>query len=253
MQLNLVDSGAGSAVILLHGMFGSLSNLGSVSRYLSKDFRVISLDLRNHGKSGHDSVMDLPSMALDLIETLDSLNIFRAAVLGHSLGGKVAMQAALDFPERVEKLIVADISPVRYKQTHSDVLDGLIAVDQTKLNSRLEADEILSNFEADANVRGFLLTNLVRRNKSEFHLRLNVSAIAKNYYNGLMAAPIGAPFGGPALFVKAEESAYIQDKHRSEISTLFPKANIQVIPNVGHWLHVEDPKTFNKIVAGFLS
>lgn len=253
MRLNAVDSGEGSVVILLHGMFGSISNLGVVSRHLSKKFRVISLDLRNHGKSDHDSVMDLPSMAVDLIETLDSLDIASAAFLGHSLGGKVAMQAALNFPERVDKLIIADISPVRYRQTQSGALDGLMAIEKTKLNSRREADEILSKFEADANVRGFLLTNLVRQNSSEFRLRLNVLAIAKNYFEGLMAPPSGKPYNGSTLFLKGEDSAYIQDKHRSEISTLFPMADIQVIPKVGHWLHAEDPKMFNKIVADFLS
>ncbi len=253
MRLNLVDTGEGSAVILLHGLFGSLSNLRVVSRPLAKDFRVISVDLRNHGSSDHDPVMDLRSMAGDLIETLDSLNIFRAAFLGHSLGGKVAMQVALNFPERVEKLIVADISPVRYKQAQSSALDGLMAIEKTKCKSRREADEILSRFEADDSVRGFLLTNLVRQNVSEFRLRLNVLAIAKNYFESLMAAPIGAPFTGPTLFLKGEDSAYIQDKHRIEISSLFPMADIQVISNVGHWIHAEDPKMFNKIVADFLS
>ena len=253
MRLNYFSQGDGPTLVLIHGMYGSASNLRTVSKAFSDRFRVISMDLRNHGDSPHQPDMDLACMAGDVLETLDAINVDMVHILGHSLGGKIAMQLALNHPQMISKLVVADIAPVRYRQTHSDVLDGLIALENAKIRSRREADEILSSFEADQSVRGFLLTNLVRRDGEEYVLRLNVTAIANNYYDRLMAAPEGEPFTGPTLFIKGQDSAYIQEKHGESIESFFPCADLQVIPGVGHWLHVEDPLAFNNMVSHFIS
>ena len=192
MLLNYRERGSGSAVVLMHGMFGSLGNLGSVARALSENFRTLNVDLRNHGKSPHDPLMDLPSMAADVVAMLDFLGVERAALFGHSLGGKVAMQAALSYPKRVAKLVVADIAPVRYVQSQSPIIEALGVIAQSEIGDRKEADRILARYESDLGVRGFLLQNLLRGEDGKYRLRLNLSAIGAHYFQELMAAPEGA-------------------------------------------------------------
>jgi len=244
--------GSAPAVILLHGLFGSLSNLAGVAKALSDNFCVYQLDLRNHGASPHDDNMSYPDMANDIIKFMDDHDIQRAHILGHSMGGKVAMQVALNHPERLLKLIVVDIAPVTYAQHHNPALDGLLALSQTKLESRKQADEILSQYVSEQPVRSFLLKNLYREESGLYNLRLNLPAILK-HYQSVSETLIGKPFSGPTLFLKGSESAYIQQKHKETILDLFPNAKIKIISGVGHWLHSEKPETFNRLVVQFLS
>jgi len=163
------------------------------------------------------------------------------------------MQIALNNPSRVNKLIIADIAPVTYKpDRHGGVLEGLQALAETRPGSRREADELLATYVEEHSVRAFLLKNLVREKDGQFGLRLYMDGIIGNYYDTLTLAPTGEPFSGPTLFIKGEDSAYIQDKHRDEVLRLFPKAQLKMIANTGHWLHAEKPDTFNKIVHSFL-
>lgn len=248
-----VELGSKPPVILMHGMFGSLSNLGNLARELAADYPVISVDLRNHGDSPHEDMMTIPLMAADILELMDDLQLSEAHLVGHSLGGKVAMQIAQTWPQRVRSLVVADIAPVNYPQANSHVVDALNQLHNSHIDSRKAADQILAGYIPDMATRGFILKNLQRNTEGGFSLKLNVPSIVANYSNSLVEAPEGPPFVGPCLFLKGELSAYIQEKHQSLISTLFPAYEFQVIEGAGHWLHAEKPEQFNSLVISFLN
>ncbi|PCM43157.1 alpha/beta fold hydrolase [Marinobacter sp. ANT_B65] len=259
VKLNHRITGEGSPLILLHGLFGSLENLGGVARKLQNEWQIHALDQRNHGSSPHTDTMDYPSMAEDVVAYMDEQGIDKACLLGHSMGGKVAMQVALQAPERVEKIIVADIAPVSYKPRHDAVLEGLKQIDLTNVRSRREADVQMARFVDMEATRQFLLMNLERIPKQEqldggpvYRWRLNLKAIEACYAN-LASAPEGeAPYEGPVLFLKGADSAYIQEKHRDEIFRLFPHAQLSIIEGTGHWLHAEKTDTFVALCRRFL-
>jgi esterase len=253
VKLNYQEQGNGYPVILIHGMFGSLSNLGNLARYLSSQFRVISVDLRNHGDSPHDSVFDMASMAEDIIYLMDILSLPSAFIVGHSLGGKVGMQLALSHSDRVNKLVVADISPIKYQPRNDPALNGLIALSEASIQSRNQAEELLADFISDGQTRAFLLKNLKRKDDDRFVLKLNIKAVTENYGTALVAAPSGDRFDNPCLFIKGETSAYIQEKHRPIIKDMFPNSQVNVISGAGHWLHAEKPKLFNNQVLEFFT
>ena len=253
MQLNFSEQGSGHAVILMHGMFGSLSNLGNLARHLATHYRVISVDLRNHGDSPHDPSMDIPSMANDVVELMDELGLSEASLVGHSLGGKIAMQVALNHPERVARLVVADISPVAYKPRQDAALDALIELSSATILGRADADTLMAKHVSDSQTRAFLLKNLSRNFEGNYLLKLNMQAIVANYGSTLVAAPEGLPYQGPSLFLKGETSAYIQTKHQPIIDQLFPNSAIRIIAGVGHWLHAEKPDEFNANIAEFIN
>lgn len=253
-------SGEGEPLIVLHGMFGSLDNLGAVSQQLKSDFEVHALDQRNHGSSPHTDAMNYSVMAADIVAYMDAHNIKQANLLGHSMGGKVAMQVALSYPHRVLRLIVADISPVSYPPRHDEVLEGLKELDLTGVASRKQADERLAAYVEIPGVRQFLLKNLVRIPEEDrlddnvlFKWRLNVPAIVAEYHNLSLAPEAESPFAGPVMFLKGENSAYIQTKHHDEIKRLFPASTIEVIKDTGHWLHAEKPDEFVTLCQSFLS
>lgn len=258
--LNHRITGEGAPLILLHGLFGAQENLGAIARQFHTQWQVHALDLRNHGSSFHADTMDYPSMAGDVLEYMDKQGLDKACLLGHSMGGKVAMQVALQAPERVEKLIVADISPVTYKAHHDAILEGMMQVDLASVRSRRDADKQLAEFVEAPGVRQFLLMNLERipneaqsKDGPVYRWRLNLKAIDDCYAN-LAAAPVAdAPYKGPVLFLKGADSAYIQEKHKEDISRLFPEAQIQVIEGTGHWLHAEKTDTFVALCQQFLT
>ena len=261
MKLNYLAQGADHSqapvVILIHGMFGYLSNLGVLARPLLEHCRVISVDLRNHGDSPHEQTMDIPSMAEDIVQLMDELAIHSATLIGHSLGGKVAMQVALNCPERVNGLVVADIAPVhtpggRIGPCRSG---GALQIDGPggdQVESRSTADKLLSDYVDEPGVRAFLLKNLARNADGGFSLKLNISSIEENYSTTLVAAPSGDSYSGPTLFLKGETSAYIQEKHRPVIRQMFPRARLQVVEGAGHWLHAEQPQVVNQLIGQFL-
>ncbi len=252
MQLNYKVSGDGDNVVfLLHGLFGSASNLTQLANAIEGRFRVYRIDLRNHGESFHFDTMSLSEMADDVRRLADAENVEKLALVGHSLGGKVAMQFALSNPERVSHLVVADIAPVAYKPHHNETLAALRAIDLRALKSRGEADGVLAKVESELGVRQFLLKNLARTDSGSWRWKLNLEAIA-HCYDDLCQAPEGPGFDGETQFIKGELSAYIQDKHRGDIFRLFPRAELEVISETGHWLHAEKPEAFNELVARFL-
>jgi esterase len=253
MKLKYSIQGAGEPIILLHGMFGSGSNLGLLNRFLSNEYLVVTPDLRNHGQSPSSQEMNYPCMAKDIIELMDSLNIYRATMIGHSMGGKIAMQVALNNAARVSNLVVVDVSPVNYDpDRHSKVIEGLNALVKAKPISRKEADNLLSVYVEDLSIRGFLLKNLVHGADGKLVFQLFMKSISANYHSRLILAPTGEPFTGPSLFIKGGNSPYIQDEHLGEISRLFPEAQHACINNSGHWVHAEKPTEFNQITIDFL-
>jgi len=252
MKLNYREEGSGPAVILIHGMFGSLSNLGGLARALAEQYRVISVDMRNHGDSPHELQMDLPSMADDIVELLDDLNLPSAILIGHSLGGKVAMQVALNNPSRVSRLVVIDISPVTYTSLQDTALDALNRLAANPAASRAEADSMISGKIVDPGTRAFLLKTLARDDQGQLRPKLNLASINQNYATSLVAAPSGQPYSGATLFLKGEHSAYIQQKHRPIIQQLFPASQVEVVADCGHWLHAEKPAEVNGLIEAFI-
>lgn len=256
MKLNFKQySAVGEPLLILHGLFGSLQNWAWHSKKLSEKFAVYALDMRNHGASPHSDDMNYPVMAKDILEFMDDHHIERAHILGHSMGGKVAMQFALLAPERINRLVIADVAPVLYggeRGEHDEIFEGLCALDLSAVESRGDADARLAPYVDDEVVRQFLLSNLVRLESGGFTWRINLPVL-KASYSQLRAAPIAnAPYQGRVLFVKGERSDYILPAHRNEVLRLFPRATLKTISQTGHWLHAEKPDTFYRIVADFL-
>lgn len=241
----------GGWVLLLHGLFGAGDNLGGLGKALAQTHRVALVDLRNHGRSPHSPHMDLDLLAADVAALQDRLGIDACALVGHSLGGKVAMQLALNAPQRVRRLLAADIAPVRYPPHHQRILGALAALDLAALAGRGGAEAQLARAIAEPAVRQFLLKSLYR-DHSGFHWRFNLAALASDYA-ALSAAPHGAPYAGPTLFIKGELSSYIAPEHQAAMRALFPNFRFKMIQGAGHWLHAERPAAFNRLVQQFLA
>lgn len=254
--LNYQLQGKGEDTLLIHGLFGSLENLNMVAKPLAEKYRVISVDAPNHGNSFHRDNMNYSLIALDIINLLDHLHIESINLLGHSMGGKIAMQVALEFPDRVKKLIVADISPIAYPPHHEDIIAGLQSIDLTLVNKRQDADKQLANQIDNSGVRQFLLRNLALNENKQWGYKCNLDYIAKCYPQ-IMKANIlpenSKPYAGETLFIKGGESDYILPEHRTAISALFPNSKAKIIQGAGHWLHAEKTTAFNKIVNTFFN
>lgn len=247
------QSSAGTyPVILIHGLFGSLENLGMVAKPLSEYRQVISVDVRNHGSSFHKNSMTYPELASDIVSLMNELNMTKADFLGHSMGGKIAMQLALSHRKKVNKLIVADIAPVTYPAHHQQIIQGLLSLNFEQINSRKEADTALSQYVEDVGVRQFLLRNLSQSN-GKLTFKCNLEGIANCYSQIMQAFDENLTFDGDTLFVKGGNSNYITAEHRETILNYFPNSKAKIIAGAGHWLHAEKPVAFNKIVKDFLS
>ncbi len=244
--LHAVSAGDGPAVVLLHGLFGSGRTLGVVARRLvAEGFRAVSLDLRNHGASGHAAGMGYAAMAGDVAETLDALGVGACAVLGHSIGGKVGMALALGGAVGVGRLVVADIAPVRYAPHFRGYVEAMLAVPAGA--SRGEADAALSGVVADAGVRAFLLQNRV---PGGWRLGLAEIAAGLGAIEGWDVASGG--YGGPVLVVEGGRSEYVGAEGRAAFAAAFADVRFAVLAGAGHWLHAEEPAAFGDAVVGFL-
>lgn len=249
--LNYQQSGTGVNLVLIHGLFGSLENLNMVAKSLSQFYCVTNVDVRNHGFSFHENNMDYSVLAQDVVDTLNHLKIDNTHVLGHSMGGKIAMQVALDFPDRINKLIVADISPVQYPQHHNQIIAGLQSIDLTRITNRKEADDQLAHYVEEVSVRQFLLRNL-HKVDDKLVFKCNLSFIAECYPQIIQGYQQNKTFEKPTLFIKGGNSDYITAEHRSIISQLFPQSKAKIIQGAGHWLHAEKTVAFNNTVKSFL-
>ncbi len=252
MELFTRTQGEGPPLVLLHGLFGSNENLGSIARALAADFTVHAMDLRNHGRSPHGPEMSYPVLAHDVVETLAAAGIERTSVLGHSLGGKTAMELALSRPRHIERLIVADIAPIAYERRHDRELEALHALDPGQISSRGDADRALAGTIPDPAIRQFLLKNLVR-NDNGFTWRMPLDTIYREYADIAAAPASSGPFDGPTLFVRGGNSDYITEDSEPAIRERFPNARIETIPDAAHWVHVDAPETFLELVRGFLA
>ena len=251
-NLHVKQTGGGPAVIVLHGLFGAGGNLGALARALQDKFTVFSVDLPNHGRSAWLNEPNLATMAKTLEQWMDGQGLGQAHVVGHSLGGKVAMQLALEQPERVESLVVADIAPVSYSAHHDAVFAALADVEAADCTSREHAAEVMTrHLSGDALIQ-FLLMSLRRDPTGLYRWCFDLQGL-KACYSSLLAAPnAGQSYLGPSLFVKGGTSHYIDEQHWPLIQKFFPNSSIKVLPGCGHWLHAEKPQMFNGIVERFL-
>jgi esterase len=254
MPVNIHSSQAGNgpAVILLHGLFGMGSNLAVMARALQDNYCVYSLDLPNHGRSGWAEGIDIPAMATAILDWMDAQGVSSAALVGHSLGGKVAMTMALQQPQRVSALVVADIAPVEYGVGHQREFAALQAVADAGCQSRKAAHALMSEYLDNEAVIQFLLKNLTRQEDGCYNWRFNLPGIVAGYGAARAAVASAQPYQKPVLFIKGGDSDYIQEKHRTQIMSLFPLVQLKVMPGCSHWLHVENPRLFNSLVRRYL-
>ncbi len=251
MKLNFKKSGSGEPLIILHGLFGSADNWFSITKELEDDFTIYLVDQRNHGDSPQSEDWNYKVMAEDLKELMEAEAISEAHLLGHSMGGKTAMTFALNYPEKVKKLIVADIAPRYYPIHHETILEGLNAVPIDSLKSRKEADDALSEYINNPGIKQFLLKNLARTDGG-FKWKVNLPVITGKIENVGEEVSSEKPFENPTLFMGGENSDYIQDKDKEDIDRLFPNSHLIYIKNAGHWLHAEQPKAVVDTVRAFL-
>jgi esterase len=257
MAVELADDAFGEAgppVIVLHGLLGSARNWTGIAKQLADTRRVFALDLRNHGRSPWAETMSFEEMAGDVSAFLAHHDLGPPALIGHSLGGKVAMRLALTRADLVERLIVVDVAPVAYAHTFGPFVEAMQQVDLAAVHQRADADAQLARAIPDPAIRNFLLQNLIRTDAG-YSWRVNLNALAANMPEllGFPPGPDGAAYPGPTLFVAGGRSRYIEAEHKPLVERLFPHVEHAVIEGAGHWVQAERPAEFLDRVRPFLS
>ncbi len=252
MQLHFKEYGLGRAVVLLHGLFGSSDNWHFVALRLAENFHVFALDHRNHGLSPHSAEMNYPLMAADVEKFFVTRGLENAAVVGHSMGGKTAMQFALQFPQRVEKLVVADMAPREYAPAHGNIFTALLALDLPQYQTRQQIENALAPEIPNLGLRRFLLKNLGRNPAGEFFWKINLRDIAESYPHLRQPVSHPEPFAKPALFIRGGKSKYINAEDEPLIHELFPQSQILTIAEANHWVHADEPEEFLHLLLDFL-
>jgi len=244
---------AGPPVLILPGLLGSARNWTSIARQLADTHRVFALDLRNHGRSPWAETMSFDEMADDVAAFIERHHLSPATVVGHSLGGKVAMRLALPRPDLVERLVVVDVAPVAYEHSFAPYIDALRQVDLSEVSRRADAERELAAAIPDPGVRSFLLQNLIKT-ADGFAWRVNLDGLRANMAD-LMGFPADpkAQYAGPTLFLSGGRSDYVEPGHRPLIERLFPQAEHAVIEDAGHWVHAERPTEFLAQLRQFLA
>lgn len=245
--------GQGKPLLILHGFMGMSDNWKTLgSQYAQEGFQVHILDLRNHGRSFHSDIFNYGVMVQDVVDYCIENNLTNIDCIGHSMGGKVAMLLATQFPNLVDQLIVADIGPKFYPQHHQTILEGLNAVDFSLKPSRSEVEETISKYIPDFGTRQFLLKSLYWVEPGQLAFRFNLAVFNIQIEQIGTALPENAHFENPTLFIRGGNSNYILDSDIEGIHSHFPKAEINTISNVGHWLHAEKPQEFFELTKNFL-
>lgn len=256
VQLNYREQGQGRPLVILHGLFGTLDNWQTLARQWAEQFRVILVDLRNHGRSPHVPEHTYALMAEDVRGLFEQLQLpADTTLMGHSMGGKVAMRFALDHPERLGKLIVVDIAPRYSDMEHQDdIIEGLNAVDFTGMQDRQQADAALARHIRSVGVRQFLLKNLYRREDNSFAWRINLPVLTAGLAAVGEEITAAQPFLKPALFIRGGKSDYVtaEDKLHG-IPALFPNSQVETVADAGHWVHAEKPAEVHALVAAFVN
>ena len=252
MKLNFRTLGSGKPLIILHGVFGSSDNWQSLGKVFSESYQVFLVDLRNHGNSPHSDEFNYTFMANDVIEMMNDQGLEQAHLLGHSMGGKVAMHLATQHPERIDQLIVVDIAPKYYPPHHQQIFEGFHAVDLANLNNRKEADEQMAHVIKNMGVRQFILKNLNRNKDGSFAWKLNLSVIENAIEQVGQGVEPDVRYEGDSLFIAGGISDYITQHDHGLILTHFPNALIQTVANAGHWVHAEKPQELGEMVLEYL-
>lgn len=243
--------GQGQPVIVLHGLFGSSDNWMTQAKMLADHFAVYALDLRNHGQSPHSDAFDYQSMVDDVVEFCKDNQLANVVIIGHSMGGKVAMNLALLHPDLVRGIIVVDIAPRAYDLEHYVIAEGLNAIPTSDITTRQEADDVLARYVSDGETRQFLLKNLQRKQEGGFSWKLNLPVITEKLQNVGVKPLSTDTFTKPVLFIKGIRSAYIKDDDTAAIHQFFPNATIEHL-DTGHWVQAEAPKEFIESVVRWL-
>jgi pimeloyl-ACP methyl ester carboxylesterase len=246
--------GSGKPLLILHGFLGMSDNWKTMGvQFASEGFEVHILDLRNHGRSFQSEEFSYEFMVQDIVQYCEEHHLEKINVLGHSMGGKTAMLLAARFPNLVEKLIVADIGPKYYAPHHQDILAGLNAVDFSQKPSRNDVEEILSQYIPDFGTRQFLLKSLYWQEPGQLAFRFNLAVFNKKITEIGVSLPTDLVFEKPTLFIRGGNSNYVLDEDIEAIKVQFPNAEIETIPNVGHWLHAENPALFYQLSLSYLN
>ncbi|KAA5543976.1 alpha/beta fold hydrolase [Adhaeribacter rhizoryzae] len=253
MKLHFREMGTGSPLVILHGLFGLSDNWQTLAKYLSQQYRVFLVDLRNHGRSPHSTEFNYNLMAEDLHTFMQDQQLTEAAIMGHSMGGKVAMEFALTYPHMVTRLIVVDIAPRAYPVHHQDIINALNSVNIAGVKTRGEIDQALAQYIPEEEVRLFLSKNLYRTEDNTFAWRMNLASIEANIEEVGKETQSETAFSKPVLFIKGARSGYIKPQYDTEpIQKLFPAAQIKTVENAGHWVHAEAPQEVFNLVTEFL-
>lgn len=253
MELHYRSMGEGQPIIILHGIFGTSDNLQTFGKQLAEHYQVFLVDQRNHGSSPHSDDFNYQIMAEDLHEFIEAHQLKKPIILGHSMGGKVAMVFATQHPEKLDKLIVVDIAPRAYPVHHQQILKALGAVKIDEISSRKEAEEQMKPYVADFGVRQFLLKNLKRTEDNKaFTWKLNLSVIRDNIERIGEGIDNNVQVDKPVLFIRGAKSDYIKDEDEKLIKSIFPSAQLVTIENAGHWVHAEQPELLVEKVSEFL-
>lgn len=253
LSLNFKTYGQGDPIIILHGLFGTLDNWQTIARQLSEEYLVYLVDQRNHGRSPHTEDFDYSLLAEDLKNFMEAEGMSQATIIGHSMGGKTAMQFAVTYSEMVTSLVVVDIAPKAYQGGHQEIFDALLSVNLEKVESRKMADEQLAVAIPDFGVRQFLLKNLTRNKEGGYEWKMNLPAIYNNYQKILANIIADDAYPESTLFIRGGRSGYIKKEDEIVIKSIFPKAQIATIPDAGHWVHAEAPKALLSTFENFMA
>ncbi|TNE55921.1 MAG: alpha/beta fold hydrolase [Bacteroidetes bacterium] len=251
MKLHYREMGEGQAFVILHGLFGYSDNWQTHARKLSEYYRVILVDQRNHGHSPWSEEFSYDLMAEDLKELFDELELEEVILLGHSMGGKTAMNFAQKYQDQLSKLVVVDMGVKAYPMHHEQIIAGLKAIQLRPGLGRSEAEETLSAYVDSPGVKQFLLKNLYRGQDKELQWRMNIPVLEREMPEILSALDPAQEVYTPTLFIRGEASNYVLDEDWEEIERIFPDASLETIQGAGHWVHAEAPKEFLESVLSF--
>lgn len=252
MELNFKVFGEGKPLVILHGLMGSLDNWQTLGKRFAENRKVYLVDQRNHGKSFHSDDHTYPLMIQDLHRFLEQQGLEQVDLIGHSMGGKTAMGYSVEHPYMIDRLVVVDIAPRKYPVHHDQILNGLNAVDFTKVASRKEVEEIISPYIPEFGVRQFLMKNVHWVDKGRLGFKFNLAAISKDIEKIGYGVAEDAYFSNPTLFIDGEKSDYIQESDIDQIDMIFPRNEIITFDNCGHWVHAENPELFFNTINEFL-
>lgn len=254
LKLHFRTIGEGAPLIVMHGVFGSADNWQTLGKVFSSKRKVYLVDLRNHGNSPHSDRFDYDCMVEDMVELMEDEGMAMASILGHSMGGKVAMHLATKYPAKVAELIIVDIAPKYYPPHHTQIFEGFHAVKMDTLSSRKEADAQLSAVISNVGIRQFILKNLHRKSDGTFGWKLNLPIIESNIDTvGSAVLEEDASYKGNTLFIAGGSSGYITEQDHQLIEHHFPKAKVAYVAGAGHWVHAEKPKELSELVTNFFS